>query len=64
MSKVYRVGVIGCGGIANGKHLPSLSRQDKVQVVAFATLLRNGRSRLQNNMETRMLLSIRIIWNY
>ncbi|NQX49115.1 Gfo/Idh/MocA family oxidoreductase [Paenibacillus tritici] len=40
MSKVYRVGVIGCGGIANGKHLPALSRQDKVQVVAFCDIIR------------------------
>lgn len=40
MSKVYRVGVIGCGGIANGKHLPSLSRQDKVQVVAFCDIIK------------------------
>lgn len=40
MSKVYRVGVIGCGGIANGKHLPALSRQDKVQVVAFCDIIK------------------------
>lgn len=40
MSKVYRVGVIGCGGIANGKHLPALSRQDKVEVVAFCDIIK------------------------
>src|SRR4051812_46923225 len=40
MSKVYRVGIIGCGGIANGKHLPSLSRQDKVQIVAFCDIVK------------------------
>lgn len=40
MSKVYRVGVIGCGGIANGKHLPSLSRQNRVQVVAFCDIIK------------------------
>lgn len=40
MSKVYRVGIIGCGGIANGKHLPALSRQDKVQIVAFCDIIK------------------------
>ncbi|GGH28670.1 Gfo/Idh/MocA family protein [Paenibacillus segetis] len=39
MSKVYRVGVIGCGGIANGKHLPSLSKQERVEVVAFCDIV-------------------------
>lgn len=39
MSKVYRVGVIGCGGIANGKHLPSLSKQERVEVVAFCDII-------------------------
>ncbi|RTE11285.1 Gfo/Idh/MocA family protein [Paenibacillus whitsoniae] len=34
MQKV-RVGMIGCGGIATGKHLPSLNKIDKVEVVAF-----------------------------
>lgn len=40
MSKVYRVGVIGCGGIANGKHLPSLSKQSRVEVVAFCDIVK------------------------
>jgi len=34
MSKV-RVGIIGCGGIATGKHLPSLSKLPNVDIVAF-----------------------------
>lgn len=35
MSKI-KVGVIGCGGIANGKHLPALSRKsDMIEIVAF-----------------------------
>lgn len=40
MSKVFRVGIIGCGGIANGKHLPSLSRQSKVEIVAFCDIIK------------------------
>lgn len=35
-----KVGVIGCGGIANGKHLPSLKKQsDRVDLVAFCDLI-------------------------
>ena len=26
MSDKIRIGIIGCGGIANGKHMPSLSK--------------------------------------
>ncbi|TVY06987.1 Gfo/Idh/MocA family protein [Paenibacillus cremeus] len=33
--KKVRVGIIGCGGIATGKHLPSLTKLDNVEVVAF-----------------------------
>ena len=33
------VGIIGCGGIANGKHLPSLSKVEGVKLVAFCDLI-------------------------
>ncbi|MFF2911284.1 Gfo/Idh/MocA family protein [Paenibacillus sp. NPDC057934] len=39
MSKVYKVGIIGCGGIANGKHLPSLSKLENVELVAFCDIV-------------------------
>ncbi|WP_334078169.1 Gfo/Idh/MocA family oxidoreductase [Paenibacillus sanfengchensis] len=39
MSKVYRVGIIGCGGIANGKHLPSLSKLTNVELTAFCDIV-------------------------
>jgi predicted dehydrogenase len=39
MSKVIRIGIIGCGGIANGKHLPSLSRLKEVEIVAFCDII-------------------------
>lgn len=64
MSKVYRVGVIGCGGIANGKHLPALSRQDKVQVVAFCDIIKERAKRLLNNSAVRKQLSTWTIRNY
>lgn len=30
-----KVGIIGCGGIANGKHMPSLQKVEDVEMVAF-----------------------------
>jgi len=38
MEKV-KVGIIGCGGIANGKHMPSLSQLDHVELVAFCDIV-------------------------
>lgn len=35
MSKMYKIAIIGCGGIASGKHMPSLSKLDNVEMVAF-----------------------------
>lgn len=39
MSKVYRIGIVGCGGIANGKHLPSLKKLNNVEMVAFCDIV-------------------------
>jgi predicted dehydrogenase len=30
-----KVGIIGCGGIANGKHMPSLQKVENVEMIAF-----------------------------
>ena len=37
--KKLKVGIIGCGFIANGKHLPSMARLEDVEVVAFCDLI-------------------------
>ena len=42
MSKRLKVGIIGCGGIANGKHLPSLKAIDRADMVAFCDLIRGA----------------------
>ena len=35
-----KVGIIGCGGIANSKHLPALaSQKDKCEMVAFCDII-------------------------
>jgi predicted dehydrogenase len=39
MFKKIRVGIIGCGGIANGKHLPSLSKLEQVEIAAFCDII-------------------------
>ena len=38
-SKLLRAGIVGCGGIANQKHLPSIAKTGKVEVVAFCDII-------------------------
>ncbi|MDW7656469.1 MAG: Gfo/Idh/MocA family oxidoreductase [Bacillota bacterium] len=37
--KGFKVGIIGCGGIANGKHMPALKKLANVKMVAFCDLI-------------------------
>lgn len=37
--KKLRAAIIGCGGIANGKHMPSLFKLDTVELVAFCDII-------------------------
>jgi len=37
--KKVKIGIIGCGGIANGKHMPALSRLDDVEMTAFCDIV-------------------------
>ena len=39
MSGSLKVALIGCGGIAKGKHLPSLSKLEQVELVAFCDIV-------------------------
>ncbi len=36
----FKVGIIGCGGIANQKHLPALKHNKNVEIVAFCDIIR------------------------
>lgn len=38
--KKLKVGIIGCGGIANGKHMPSLAKLCSVEMVAFCDIIK------------------------
>ena len=39
MSKKLKVGIIGCGGIAEQKHLPSIAKIDEAEVTAFCDII-------------------------
>lgn len=39
MPKLIKVGIIGCGGIANSKHMPSLKKVQDCQMVAFCDII-------------------------
>jgi len=37
--RTVKIGIIGCGGIANGKHMPALKGLDNVELVAFCDII-------------------------
>ena len=39
-----RAGIVGCGGIANGKHLPAMQKSGLYEVVAFCDIIIERRS--------------------
>ncbi len=39
MARLIKVGIIGCGGIANNKHMPSLSKVADCEMVAFCDII-------------------------
>lgn len=39
MTDILRIGIIGCGGIAHQKHFPALSRNNRVEIVAFCDII-------------------------
>ena len=39
MTRTVKIGIIGCGGIANGKHMPALAKLDNVELVAFCDII-------------------------
>ena len=51
MDKI-RAGIIGCGGIANAKHLPSLKNVKEVEVVAFCDIIEERAIKSAKNFGT------------
>lgn len=39
MAEKFRIGIIGCGGIANGKHLPAIKAQPDAEMVWFCDII-------------------------
>lgn len=39
VDRIVKIGIIGCGGIANNKHMPSLSAIPNVRLVAFCDII-------------------------
>ena len=39
-NKITKVGIIGCGGIANGKHMPALKKVANCEMVAFCDIIK------------------------
>ena len=39
MAKLIKIGIIGCGGIANGKHMPALAKVEDAEMVAFCDII-------------------------
>lgn len=37
--KIIKIGIIGCGGIANGKHMPALAKVEQVEMVGFCDIV-------------------------
>ena len=36
---MVKIGIVGCGGIANGKHMPSLKKLPDVEMIAFCDII-------------------------
>lgn len=47
-----KVGIIGCGGIANGKHFPALKKIKEVEMVAFCDIIENRAQQAKDNYGT------------
>lgn len=52
MEKI-KVGVIGCGGIANGKHMPSIKSLGDVEIVAFCDIIKEKAEESKKNFGTK-----------
>lgn len=52
MAEKLRIGIIGCGGIANGKHLPALKAQPDAEMVWFCDIIRERAETAAKNYGT------------
>ncbi len=51
--KILRVGIVGCGGIANQKHLPSIKANGGFEVVAFCDIIKERAEKTREKFGTK-----------
>lgn len=49
-----KAGIVGCGGIANGKHLPAMKKSGLYEIVAFCDIIRERAEKDKKNMAQKM----------
>lgn len=47
-----RIGIVGCGGIANGKHLPAIKRNGNYEIVAFCDIIKERAEKAKKDYGT------------
>lgn len=60
MGRKVRIGIIGCGGIANGKHMPALKKIEEAEMVAFCDIIEERAVKAAKEFGARAQKSIRI----
>ena len=46
-----KAGIVGCGGIANGKHLPAMKKSGLYEIVAFCDIIREQKKNMAQKMQ-------------
>ena len=59
-----RAGIVGCGGIANGKHLPAMQKSGLYEVVAFCDIIIERAQRQKKNLAQKMQKYLKITVNF
>lgn len=49
-----KAGIVGCGGIANGKHLPAMKKSGLYEIVASVTSSESVQRKQKKNMAQKM----------
>lgn len=53
-----KAGIVGCGGIANGKHLPAMKKSGLYEIVAFCDIIRERAEKAKKRIWHRRCKSI------
>ena len=53
-----KAGIVGCGGIANGKHLPAMKKSGLYEIVAFCDIIRDRAEKAKKRIWHRRCKSI------